>query len=175
MKGAVNNRALLAAIATAAIAAAAFVFVRSRQPATTDEDQSPPEVTVEKRIELMFDAAQRGDVAAYKACFTDPLLSQLDAAGEKLTPAALRKMEVGLKGFSGAQKSVDDDEATIIVEKIYPEHNERHRLRLKRIDGEWKITEIQGLDKRAPVVPFGTPVVPGLEMKGKSDERAANQ
>ena len=81
----------------------------------------------------------------------------------------MRKSVADLNGFAFPLKtrgahSVDSapqgDDASIIVEKNYTEHIERVLLRLKRVDGEWKIAAIQGLDKKAPKIKYGTPVVP---------------
>ena len=158
---------VVAAFAVVAVAVAVFVFFGLRRGDVADDDAPNKAVTIKQRIEIMYDAAQDGDVDRYLECFTDPMRSRLESPGSRLSAATLRNSESDLNGLIFPVKSVpsEGDEASVVIVKRYTEHNERVRLRMKRIDGDWKIAEIEGLDKQSPKTRYGTPVVPNLAPK----------
>jgi len=149
----------------AAIVLSLLVAGCGRSEEAAEEDK-PADITIQKRLEILLEAAQKGDVKRYAECFTDPAASQLQARmkpfSESEIAANLRSSEAELRGFSTIEQTVNEHggEAKLLIEKVYPEHNERYRVRMKRLGREWKIAEMQPVEKTVPKIKFGTPVVP---------------
>jgi len=135
---------------------------RDKNSAGTAADNRQTTTSLSKRIAVMFEAAQEGDVERYLSCLTEPMLSRMKSRADAAFSAKLRRSEEQLQSFSIIQRTLSDDaqQATLVIEKIYPEHQERYSLRLRKTDGEWKIADLRGLNKSAPRIKFGTPVFP---------------
>lgn len=120
------------------------------------------------RVQTMLIAAQEGDVETYLACFAGELREALNRQAAEASRAAfadrLRQEEADLENLVTKDvKQPAEDEATLELVRSYTDRNLRHRVRLKRIGGEWKITDLVPVEQYKPEIPYGTPVVPGLE------------
>ncbi|NOX56586.1 MAG: hypothetical protein GXP27_19510 [Planctomycetes bacterium] len=169
----VQTRKLIAIGLAVAIVAGVAVLVRRNPPASSplsDEDQ------MDDCITQMLQAAQQGDVQRYLDCFAGDLRAKLAARLEKGNPEAaaaeLRSGQAELKSYVTTDwRRVSEDEATLILERVYKDYNERHRVRLRRKRGAWKIVELTPLESFAPEIPYGTPVFELPEAKQKSTNK----
>ena len=156
-----------AVVITTAVGIAASIIGRREMPAKLADGPGRPDYCVL----AMLEAAQRGDAASYLDCFAGRLRDKLQS-GMQGKPAQevgreLQMSESHLKSYVLTEwQFPQDDEAVAVMERIYSEHNERHRVRLRRIGREWKIVEMTRLEQFAPEIPYGTPVVPGLSDGG---------
>ena len=101
-----------------------------------------------------MNAGETGDVDAWQSCFIDR-----QPGVDRLT---LKKAHADVTGFihSVPEYSSDRTEASLTLEKSFPEHIESYAVRMRNIDGDWKIVSIAAVKKHAPKVKYGTPVVP---------------
>ena len=119
-------------------------------------------------VQRMLESAQEGDIESYFACFADDLQNALKRQSatqstEQFT-VALRTREADLKNFVTQDlEFVTTAEVTLELERMYSDHNTRYHVRLKLINDAWKIVQLFPLEQYVPEIPFGTPVVPGLE------------
>ena len=75
--------------------------------------------------------------------------------------AELQSGEADLKSFATHPLAPPrDSEAAVTLERIYARRHDLQRVRLQNRDGEWKIVELVPVDRIAPPIPYGTPVVP---------------
>lgn len=151
--------AIIAAVVAVALAVCLALFVVNRKRADSTDDAAPATASIRQRIEILFDAAQKSDVESYLDCLAEPLRSRVRKQ-IAANPGMLGRSEAKLNGLTfppGVDKA-NGDEATVVVEKIYGETVERVRFRLTRVDGQWKIAEMQPLERTAPETKYGTPV-----------------
>jgi hypothetical protein len=160
-------------VITAGVVIAALMYGRSEQTENDSSSQNQSKSDGPGQcVQSMLESAQEGDIESYFACFANDLQDALKKKSATQSTAQfaaeLRRREADLKNFV-----VNDLEfptagvATLELERMYSDHNTRHRVRLKRINGEWKIVELVPLEQYAPEIPFGTPVVPGLDGRPK--------
>lgn len=126
----------------------------------------------EQCVQRMLESAQNGDIESYFACFANELqdVMKKNSATQSTNQFAseLRKREADLQNFVTEDlEFLTVGETTLELERSYSDHNTRHRVRLKLISDEWKIIELVPLEQYVPKIPFGTPVVPGLEGRPK--------
>lgn len=121
-------------------------------------------VEPEDCIAQMIRAQQRGDVDAYLACFAgefyDRLAARMDAQPRSRVCAELQHSAAGLMGHACTSREVAGEMAVITLERIFASYNERQRVRLRRNGRTWRITDVETLQRYAPSIPYGTPVVP---------------
>ena len=168
----VRTRKVIAIGLAIAIVAGVAVVVRRQPPASSplsDEDQ------MDGCITQMLQAAQRGDVQRYLDCFAGDLRDKLAARLKKGNPEAaaaeLRSGQAALKSYVTTDwQRVSNDEATLILERVYKNYNERHRVKLRRTRGAWKIVELTPLESFAPEIPYGTPVFQLPEAGGEKNQ-----
>lgn len=162
-----SNRVFFAAIVVTLAGVCLFLWFRKRQ--TSDDNASSPQhkVSIDERIATLMDAAAKGDIETYDACFVKPAIREgLDPALRETMQtsraATLKATHAELTGFAKTPPHYikDDSEALVTLEKTFPEHNETFRLRLRNIDGDWKIAKMTPVKKHAPQIKYGTPVVP---------------
>ena len=127
----------------------------------------------EQCVQRMLESAQKGDIESYFACFADDLQNALKQKSATQSTeqfaAELRKREADLKNFVAKDwEFPTKSEATLELERMYSDHNTRYHVRMKLMNEEWKIVELIPLEQYVPEIPFGTPVVPGLEGRPKS-------
>jgi len=134
------------------------IFVRNNKTPTQADDNQ-----LDQCIATMLEAARAGDVQQYLECFTgnlhDTLATRLQKASKKRSAAELRSSETDLKSYVTTDwQRVSDNEATVVLERIYPTFNKRHQVRLRRGGRTWKIVELVPVETYAPAIPYGTPV-----------------
>ena len=117
-----------------ALAAVAFLLRgKGRLPPTPDD-----------AVNLLFQAAQRGDAPAYLATLTGPLRASFESTqsqtGSEAFAATLRESVAGMKGFaiSPAGES-SPDQAELDVELVFADRNERQRFVVLRQGGGWLV------------------------------------
>jgi len=115
-------------------------------------------------IHTMIDAAQRGDVARYRECFTGDLLKQLDdRLAAKNAPAkpgeTLKAAITGLKGIAtDPVNALPGERADVTMDLIYADHNARQQVTLRRVGTDWKIESWTDPHRLRPDILYGTPV-----------------
>ena len=129
-----------------------------------DRTESADQETVDRRLERLLGAARAGDVQEYLNCFDGELRDRLEANLKDVPPeraaAELKSGEADLQSFATHPVEEDEDEAVVILERVYSRRNDRQHVRLRRRGDEWRIVELVPLDRTAPPIPYGTPVVP---------------
>ena len=128
-------------------------------------DQTP-----EAAIDAFFDAAGRGDDAAYLRLTSGRLRESLESARSELGVEAfrdhLRQSAAGIKGLAktrgdddpSAGDTASGDTAAIDVELVFADRNERQRILLALEGSRWVITSIDTARRIEPEIPYGTPV-----------------
>lgn len=111
----------------------------------------------------MLDAARSGNVAAYLARYTGPMLASLQQSVRETTEAAfsgyLRDSNSAIKGVAVSEPQVTGDrEASVRVEYVYQDRNEVQIVHLEKAGGEWRIARVDGAERVKTLVPYGTPV-----------------
>jgi putative IMPACT (imprinted ancient) family translation regulator len=111
----------------------------------------------------MLDAARSGNVTAYLARYTGPMLASLQASVRETTETAfsayLRDSQSAIKGVAVIDPQVTSDrEASVRVEYVYQDRNEVQIMRLEKADGQWRIASVDGAERVKTLVPYGTPV-----------------
>lgn len=145
--------------ATLALLGAAVYFGRDRSQFASAPAASPTEC-----IELMFTAAERGDVEAYLACFTGAELRRLsterDAQPRERFAAALVESVAPLKGraVNGPSNAHGGDRARLEIERIYEHHGERQTYAFRREADGWRIESVGAVQRFQQAIPYGTPV-----------------
>ena len=149
-----------AIVATLALLSAAIYFGRDGGARRGNTPSSPTGC-----LELMFRAAEEGDVPAYLDCFTGPqrelLAKEVGAQPAGDFAAELKTAVRTLKGraVSGAGPSdAAADTASLAVERIYAHHTERQSYHFRREADGWRIDSVGAVEKQQPPIPYGTPV-----------------
>ncbi|MBW3539468.1 MAG: hypothetical protein KY476_04290 [Planctomycetes bacterium] len=116
----------------------------------------------------MLDSARRGDVDGWLNLFAgdarETLAAEVREKTRELAAAELKAAEADLKSFvtTGHQR-LGEAAVEMVLERIYPRHTDRHRVRLERTADGWRIVETEPIERSAPEIPYGTPVVPDGE------------
>lgn len=157
-------------LATALVLVAALVIAQRQSTSPTETQATASTVEMESALSTaclnsMIDAAQKGDVARYRQCFTGDLLRQLDdrlAAknapqnpGDKLKSAVTGLMGVAV---SPAELLPSADKAEAVLDLVFADHNTRQQVVLRRVEGEWKIESWTEPTRLRPDILYGTPV-----------------
>jgi hypothetical protein len=115
---------------------------------------------IEARIHSLFQSARGGDVAAYLAAFDDSMRARIerevDEKGRDVFRSALQQAARSRKSravFAPVRDS--DDVASVVVETVYADHNERQTYRLGWKSGGWLITDVTTLRGQQPPSRFG--------------------
>jgi len=147
-------------ITFAVLAAALAVAVAEKAPwkQATREPAGPQDA-----IYGMLDAARNGSVPAYLASYAGEMQASLQQSvresGESAFAQYLRQSNAALKGVALSDPQlVNDSEATVRVEYVYQERNEAQTMHLGKVNGTWKITRVDGVERVKTLVPYGTPV-----------------
>ena len=169
-----RQRRLISVIGAAGLIAVVLLLSRERS-AETPAVNASPEDTVDRCLERMLEAARVGDLDAYLDCFSGPLRERLarEIASRQRDAAAaeLQSGEADLKSFAThplMPPREGEGEAVVTLERIYARRHDLQRVRLQNRNGAWKIVELVPVDRVAPPIPYGTPVVPEA---GRADER----
>jgi hypothetical protein len=111
----------------------------------------------------MLDAARDGDVAAYLACYSGDTQRRLEQSRDEMTAEGfanyLQERNREIKGIAiNEPEKASDNDVRIRVEYVYKERNEAQYFYLSKLDGDWKITGLDPVERVKTLVPYGTPV-----------------
>jgi hypothetical protein len=128
-------------------------------PQRQDVELSDP---AEARLHSLLQSARDGDVAAYLAAFDEPIRArierEIDEKGRDAFVAALRQAARSRKSravFAAVREG--DDVASVVVEMVYPGHNERQTYRLCRKPEGWLVTDVTTARGQQPPSKLGAP------------------
>jgi len=142
-------------VACVAALAALALLLRARRPASP----ATPEATVV----ALFDAAEKGDDAAYLARVGGELRRSLENTRSQVGAEAfrrnLRQSAAGVKGL-GVSRAAEapGDSVALDVEITFANRKEIQRFLVSPQDGGWAIVEISSAVTTQPAIPYGTPV-----------------
>lgn len=146
----------VAAIAVVVLLLGGFLVARPRA-----------EGSAEATVQASFDAAKRGAVREYLACFGGELARQLTAARrESGGEAFARDLQArvgqiqGLVLSKGAAAEPGGEDATLQVEVVFRDRNEVQDYKLTNQWGRWRIVWIGPATSVKMPIPYGTPVFP---------------
>jgi hypothetical protein len=110
----------------------------------------------------MLQKARDGDVAGYLAAFSGPTRARLErevaGKGHEEFADELRKAATTRKSHAVFAPEPDGpDGASITVESVYPEHNERQTFRLERSGSAWLVTDVETVRSVTPSAKYGSP------------------
>jgi hypothetical protein len=118
--------------------------------------------TAEARVHSLLRVARDGDVVAYLAAFDGSIRGrierEIDEKGRDTFAAALRRSARSRKSravFAAVQER--DHVASVVVESVYLDHNERQTYRLGRRAAGWFVTDVTTLRGQQPPTQFGAP------------------
>ena len=144
----------LAAIAAVALLLGGVLVFRPRR-----------ETSAEAAVQASFDAAKRGAVREYLACFDGDLARKLAAARREAGDGAFAR---GLQGRAaqiqglvlskGDTTETDEADAVLEVEVVFRDRNEVQDYRLTNRWGRWRIVWIGPSTSVKMPIPYGTPV-----------------
>ena len=162
-RGAIQSARLMAGLATIALVAALLVArVPSSSPipiGAASDAQSNAEDSPLACVTRMIAAAQAGNVATYRACFTGQPLKELSSAEGADNGATLRQSVADLLGYATHDlEMASDGRARLVLERIHAGYNDVQRVDLYLENGRWKIDRIERLDRPTPEIPYGTPI-----------------
>jgi len=163
----VKTRLAQVGLVAALIVAALLLRSRDRLPGTPEE-----------AVNALFDAASRGDDAAYLRLTTGPLLSSLESTrsqmGSRAFRETLRRSATGLKGLAvmraagptgaagnppaGPPAQSDGEAAVIDVDLVFADRNERQRVTLLAQGEGWLVKSLDTAQMTQPSIAYGTPV-----------------
>ena len=148
---------ILAGLLTLA-ALSAIVWWKSAPSVSQSGNVSP-----EKCVRQMFEAATLGDVPAYLACFSGPVRRQMQQQLSGATQSeseSLRKSTADLKGWAivDPPAEVPGSACQMTVEWVYATRVDRQQLGLERTSDGWQITRVDRIQPTQPAIPYGTPV-----------------
>lgn len=148
------NRIFAGILTVLVIAGALFFSYRERRKSPDDPESA---------IWGMWDQARLGKVEGYLDCFTGTTRAQLEATARGMGPQAfsdyLRASVSKVKGIAVFQvQRPAEGEASLIVEYVYQDQNERQSLALKLEAGVWRIDSVGFSQRIQPLIPYGKPV-----------------
>ena len=122
----------------------------------TGRDDGP-----EEHLHRLLQKAREGDVSAYLEAFGPPVRDRLEREvadrGRGAFADELRKAAETRKGLVVYDAEREGDAATITVESIYLDHNERQRYHLAWSPDGWRVTDVDTSRPRSPSDPYGLP------------------
>jgi hypothetical protein len=131
----------------------------AKRPAASEGKITPESIALE-----FFDAASRGDDAAYLELTTGELRKSLENDRAELGAEAfreeLRRSALGVKGLAvmPVDDSVPSGLAAVDVDHTFVDRIERQRVLLKPQGKGWVIFSIEAAEMIKPAIPYGTPV-----------------
>ena len=144
----------LAILITVLLIAGAILFSYRQRKSDPEE----PETVIWR----MLEHSRTGDVQAYLDSFSASTRAQLEATAREMTFAGfsdyLKESSARVKGVAVYEvRRMGEDRATLVVEYVYKDRNERQRLGLKRQGGRWCIEWEETSQRVQPLVPYGKP------------------
>ena len=147
-----STRVVQIAVVVAICGAAFWLRTRDRLPET-------PELAVN----ALFDAAARGDDAAYLRLVGGELRTTLESSRGQLGVAAfrdnLRRSAAGIKGLAVSRgDAARPDRVALDLDLVFADRNERQRMLLADTGKGFAIMAIEGATMVKPPIAYGTPV-----------------
>ncbi len=158
-------RPIVAGILTALILVAMLVMgsrtgvkIDTPAPQGTEIGASPAEETVRSLLR----SGQEGDVAAYLAAFTGPLMARLEreveGRGRSTFADDLKRAAAARKSHAIFAAEPDGDAAArVAVETVYPDRNERQTYRVEKTADGWRVADVATVMSLQPAARFGAP------------------
>jgi hypothetical protein len=148
----VSKRLAQLAVIAVVVAAAFWFRARERLP------ESP-----EAAVNELFDAAARGDDAAYLRLLGGELRKTLESSREQLGATAfresLRRSAAGIKGLAVSRgEQAPPDRVALDLDLVFADRNERQRMLLVDTGRGFMIVALDGATMVKPPVAYGTPV-----------------
>lgn len=114
-------------------------------------------------IYAMMNAARAGEVKAYMACYTGPMIASLDRTLAATTEAGfgkyLKETNATVMGVTVFDpERIGETEAKVRVEYVYKDRNESQTVFLEKGPGGWKISRTDAEERVGTPIPYGTPV-----------------
>ena len=114
-------------------------------------------------IRALSQSSREGCVEDYLRCFAPAMRRKLERARDEMQKGEfadyLRRRAEPVKGFAMYDEIVLGEETVRLkVEWVFQDRNEIQTFQLKKIDGQWKIVDMDEAQYRKPPVPYGTPV-----------------
>ncbi len=147
-----SNRVVQIAVIVAIVAAAFWFRTRDRLPET-------PELAAG----ALFDAAARGDDAAYLRLVSGELRTTLESSRSQLGQAAfresLRRSAAGIKGLAVSRgETAPPDRVALDLDLVFADRNERQRMLFVDTGKGFALMAIEGAAVVKPPIAYGTPV-----------------
>jgi hypothetical protein len=174
----VKQWALKIAVVALLVGVAIALRGRDRVPVAPQEAASAALDTASDVVNRLYDAAGKGDDAAYLRQVSGKLRESLEyersQLGVEAFRAGLRQSAAGIKGLAVTQRS-DGPSGTIAldVEIVFADRNETQKVLLAPQGRTWVITSMETAEVAKPPIPYGTPVFAEPEQQGK--ERPAER
>ena len=111
----------------------------------------------------LLERSRAGDVQAYLDCFSGGTRAQLEATAREMAIARfsdyLKESGARVKGVAvyDVQKT-SGRSATMVVEYVYQDQNEKQRMALRLEGGMWRIESAESSQRVQPLIPYGKPV-----------------
>jgi hypothetical protein len=111
----------------------------------------------------MLEQSRAGSVEGYMNCFTGSMREQLEVTARGMTlprfSEYLRESIEKVKGVAvyDVQRS-GEGAATLVVEYVYQDQNERQRMSLRKEGESWRVESAEPSRRIQPVIPYGKPV-----------------
>ena len=153
-KRATGHRFLAFALTVALVAGA--VFLSYRKPPKTPEEP-------ENVIWRLLDQSRAGSVDGYLDCFTGSMRQQLEVTARGMSlPRFSEYLKESIEKVKGVavydvQRS-GEATATLVVEYVYQDQNERQRMSLRKEGEAWRVDSAEPSRRIQPVIPYGKPV-----------------
>jgi len=149
------RKRIVAFAITAAIAGGALWYSIRQRSKTPAEPESA--------VWQMLDESRAGKVEGYLSCFTGSMRAELEATAKGM---GVEKFSEYLKGSVARVKGVaiydvratGPEDASLTVEYVYQEQNERQRMSLRHEGAAWRIAAAEKSQRIQPLIPYGKPV-----------------
>jgi len=151
----VTGHRFLAFGLTVALVAGA-VFLSYRKPPKTPEEP-------ENVIWRLLDQSRAGSVDGYMDCFTGSMRQKLEVTARGMSlPRFSEYLKESIEKVKGVavydvQRS-GEGAATLVVEYVYQDQNERQRMSLRKDGESWRIEAAEPSRRIQPIIPYGKPV-----------------
>lgn len=154
-----NNR-IVAVVVTGLLVILLIIF--ARRPAGQDAADT---ATPDGAVWAFFAAQKSGDVGRYLRTLGGEALKVAEQsvrdAGRAKFAEYLKRSDGELKGIAvrGKQNRAPDS-VLVLVDLTFGDGQEAQRFLVERRGANWKITRIEGEQRRRSLIPYGTPVTP---------------
>jgi hypothetical protein len=151
----VTGHRFLAFVLTLALVAGAVVLSYRKTAKTPEEPENV--------IWRLLDHSRAGSVDRYMDCFTGSMRQQLEVTARGMSlPRFAEYLKESIEKVKGVavydvQRS-GEAAATLVIEYVYQDQNERQRMILRKEGESWRIESAEPSRRIQPVIPYGKPV-----------------